>query len=151
MVRVYKVRGSRGQGGAERARPIPTGRGFNVCRRKVAGRACPAPTVVDGWRVLAGRGGRHICRPYGVNRQVSYNRERCGRDESLPYGPGRQRLPSQTCGPGMPGPYGVVDGWRVLAGRIAISVFQTNILLYPQEAHPRLFLFLWCRVIIYYV
>ena len=21
------------------------------------------------------------------------------------------------CGPGMPGPYGVLDGWRVLAGR----------------------------------
>ena len=26
---------------------------------------------------------------------------------------------AQTCGPGMPGPYGVVDGWRVLAGRCA--------------------------------
>ena len=55
--------------------------------RKCAGRACPAPT---GWwkgeRVLAGRCGRHICRPYGVNRQVSYNRKRPGRDESLPYG-----------------------------------------------------------------
>ena len=34
----------------------------------------------------------------------------------------------------MPGPYGVVDGWRVLAGRIAISVFQTNIILYPRGA-----------------
>ena len=91
--------------------------------------------------VLAGRGGRHICRPYGVNRQVSYNRERCGRDESLPYGPGRQRLPSQTCGPGMPGPYGVVDGWRVLAGRIAISVFQTNIILYPKRRTRASFFF----------
>ena len=27
---------------------------------------------------------------------------------------GRRR---EGCGPGMPGPYGVVDGWRVLAGR----------------------------------
>ena len=38
----------------------------NVCRRKVAGRACPAPYgVVDGWRVLVGRCGRYICRPCG--------------------------------------------------------------------------------------
>ena len=97
--------------------------------------------VVDGWRVLAGRCGRHICRPYGVNRQVSYDRKRRGRDEPLPYGPGRQRLPSQTCGPGMPGPYGVVDGWRVLAGRIAISVFQTNIILYPKRRTRASFFF----------
>ena len=42
--------------------------------------------AAKGKRVLAGRGGRHICRPYGVNRQVNYNRKRRGRDESLPYG-----------------------------------------------------------------
>ena len=106
MVSGHLCRGRRPRRPAEGASPLPTMQNSNGRRRKVAGRACPAPT---GWWkvdwVLAGRGGRHICRPDGVNRQVSYNRKRCGRDESLPYGPGRQRLPSQTCGPGMPGPY----------------------------------------------
>ena len=35
--------------------------------------------------------------------------------------------------------------------RIVISVFRTNIILHPKRCCPRLFLFLWCRVIIYYV
>ena len=43
--------------------------------RKIGGRrwegggpGMPGPyRGVDGWQVLAGRGGRHICRPYGVN------------------------------------------------------------------------------------
>ena len=50
-----------------------------------AGHARPLRWWMVEW-VLAERGGRHICRPYGVNRQVSYNRKRHGRDESLPYG-----------------------------------------------------------------
>ena len=98
--------------------------------------------AAKGKRVLAGRCERHICRPYRVNRQVSYNRKRFGRDESLPYGPGRQRLPSQTCGPGMPGPYGQAYC------NIHIPNKHHSI---SKEVHPRLFLFLWCRVIIYYV
>ena len=87
MVSGRLCRGRRPRRPAEGSRPLPTMQNSNGRRRKVAGRACPAPT---GWwmvdRVLAGRGGRHICRPYGVNRQVSYDRERPGRDESLPYG-----------------------------------------------------------------
>ena len=35
--------------------------------------------------------------------------------------------------------------------RIVISVFRTNIILYPKRCCLHLFLFLWCRVIIYYV
>ena len=35
--------------------------------------------------------------------------------------------------------------------RIVLSVFRTNIIIYPKRCCPRLFLFLWCRVIIYYV
>ena len=88
-------------------------------RRKVAGRACPAPT---GWRkgerVLAGR-----CAGVGWFRAISVGGgvldvPRRGQDPSLRCG----RLEGghgKVCGPGMPGPYGVVDGWRVLAGRCA--------------------------------
>ena len=35
--------------------------------------------------------------------------------------------------------------------RIVLSVYRTNIILYPKRCCLRLFLFLWCRVIIYYV
>ena len=87
MVSGHLCRGRRPRRPAEGSRPLPTMQNSNGRRRKVAGRACPAPTEWwNGWRVLAGRGGRHICRPYGVNRQVSYDRKRPGRDESLPYG-----------------------------------------------------------------
>ena len=36
------------------------------------------------------------------------------------------------CGPGMPGPYGVVDGWRVLAGRCGQAYCTIRI---PDKHH----------------
>ena len=61
-------------------------------RREVAGRACPAPT---GWRkgkrVLAGNEQAEGSRPLPTMRKI------------------RGWL-WKACGPGMPGPYGVVEG-----------------------------------------
>ena len=71
-----------------------------------------------GWWKIDGRrwqgGGRHICRPYGV----TGTDRRSGQDPSLRCG----RLEGgygKVRGPGMPGPYGVAKGKRVLAGRCA--------------------------------
>ena len=38
----------------------------------------------------------------------------------------------EACGPGMPGPYGVVDGWRVLAGRCGQAYCTIRI---PDKHH----------------
>ena len=80
--------------------------------------------------------------------------------------PRRGQDPSLRCGRSVGG-YGkragracpAPTGWWMVGGcwpggagrRIVISVFRTNIILYPKRCCPRLFLFLWCRVIIYYV
>ena len=80
--------------------------------------------------------------------------------------PRRGQDPSLRCKP-VTGGDAAPTGWWMVGGcwpggaggiyaapagrRLVLSVFRTNIILYPKRCCPRLFLFLWCRVIIYYV
>ena len=130
---------------------------------KVAGRAYPAPT---GWRkgerVLAGR-----CAGVGWFRAISVgggvlDAPRRGQDPSLrckPVTGGDVKLRAGHARPLRGGGWLAGAGRKVRAAymppptgrRIVLSVFRTNIIIYPKRCCPRLFLFLWCRVIIYYV
>ena len=102
-------------------------------RRKVAGRACPAPT---GWRkgerVLAGR-----CAGVGWFRAISVGGgvldvPRRGQDPSLRCG----RLEGghgKVCGPGMPGPYGVAQKRRL--GQASTSSESPSHPIFTQALH----------------
>ena len=66
MVSGHPCRGRRPRRPAEGSRPLPTMRKISGWLWEVCGPGMPGPYgVVDGWRVLAGRCGRHIGRPYG--------------------------------------------------------------------------------------
>ena len=66
MVSGHPCRGRRPRRPAEGSRPLPTMRKISGWLREACGPGIPGPYgVVDGWRVLAGRCGLHICRPYG--------------------------------------------------------------------------------------
>ena len=89
--------------------------------RRVAGRACPAPTGGDGETGYGGkfrRGegtppyawifkwGRRAASPLAAV-AVCGGGKLPGRDESLPLRIDRKRDMAAGCGPGMPGPYGM--------------------------------------------
>ena len=82
---------------------------YGLCEREIVGRpALRPPRACMGVGMFSG----HLCRGRRPRRPAEGSRP-------LPTKRTVKGVQAQTCGPGMPGPYGVVDGWRVLAGRCA--------------------------------
>ena len=80
---------------------------YGLCEREIVGRpALRPPRACMGVGMFSG----HLCRGRRPRRPAEGSRP-------LPTKRTVKGVQAQTCGPGMPGPYGVVDGWRVLAGR----------------------------------
>ena len=127
---------------------------YGLCEREIVGRpALRPPRACMGVGMFSG----HLCVGGGV-----LDAPRRGQDPSLrckPVTGGDAGLRAGHVRPLRGGGWLAGAGREVraaymplLAGRrIVLSVFRTNIILYPKRCCPHLFLFLWCRVIIYYV
>ena len=133
-------------------------------RREVAGRACPAPT--GGERKIVGRPALRpprACMGVGMvsGHPCRGRRPRRPAEGSRPL-PTMRKISGwlrEACGPGMPGPYGMVDGWRVLAGRCGRHIgrsLRADVLYYPHSGQTSFYIqrgaacasFFFCGVVL---
>ena len=124
---------------------------YGLCEREIVGRpALRPPRACMGVGMVSG----HPCRGRRPRRPAEGSRP-------LPTMRKISGWLREACGPGMPGPYGVVDGWRVLAGRCGRHIgrsLRAGVLYYPYSGQTSFYIqrgaartsFFFCGVVLYY-
>ena len=128
---------------AGHARPLQGG------EREIVGRpALRPPRTCMGAGMVSG----HLCRGRRPRRPAEGSRP-------LPTMRKISGWLREACGPGMPGPYGMVDGWRVLAGRCGRHIgrsLRADVLYYPHSGQTSFYIqrgaacasFFFCGVVL---